>query len=354
MYTKLEVSNFRAFSSIHVAPLNRLNLIAGDNNIGKTGILEALYFLHADFDGLKSLPSLFRRPQPKISGQSRDVVDNFWLWLFHKHDLTQPWTLSVEGESAKQRLFRGELQIGELGRERPFKEGMNPSLAELHVSMTGEQRNTAEAWYKLAQGFNPYRGGPLESPYLVSAISTRFQAPSEDAELFNAIAVRNEDEELVECLRLVEPRLSKLKYLRLPDHEFPYVYADIGFGRGRNLIPATQLGQGFARLLTLFATIMVSKTRILLIDEFENGLQHDALTPIWKALDQLARGRDIQVFATTHSYECIRAAHDAASEATDYDLGVIRLQWNRSKEVEAVVLDREMIETALDARLEVR
>ena len=43
-----------------------------------------------------------------------------------------------------------------------------------------------------------------------------------------------------------------------------------------------------------------------------------------------------------------------ASDATDYDLGVIRLQWSRTKEVEAMVLDREAIDTALDARLEVR
>ncbi len=189
---------------------------------------------------------------------------------------------------------------------------------------------------------------------MVTAISTRFDPPASDAELVNTIAVRNDEEELVDYLRLVEPRLTKLKYLKLPGHNFPYVYADVGFGRGKELIPATQLGQGFARLLSLFATIMVNKTSILLIDEFENGLQHDALTPIWRSLDQLARNRDIQIFATTHSYECIQAAHDAASESSDYDLGVIKLQWNRAKEVEAVVMDREMIETALDQQLEVR
>jgi len=353
MYTKLEISNFRAFSSITVAPLNRINLIAGDNNTGKTGLLEAIYLAHADLDGLRNLPNLFRRQQVNVSSDSRDQTDNFWFWLFHKRQLENAWKISLEGESAEARKATGRLVVGEGNDERPFGKDSDESKPILRIA-TGSNGFSSEAWYQLQHGLSSYRGGPAPSDIKITSLSTRLAAPSDDAELVNSIAVDNEDDELVGYLRLVEPRLRKLKYLKLRDHKFPCVYADIGFGPGKTLIPASQLGRGFARLLSLFATSMVERTQILLIDEFENGLQHDALVPIWKALGQLARNRDIQIFATTHSYECIQAAHNAASEGLDYDLSVIRLQPSRAGEVEAMVLDREAIETALDAHLEVR
>lgn len=353
MYTKLEISHFRAFSSLSIAPLNRINLIAGDNNIGKTGILEAIYLAHANFEDLKNLPYLFRRQQSNVAQNSRDQTDNFWLWLFHNRILSEKWRIALKDSTGARRSLEGKLVLHDGAGELPFVEHANRSNLTLKIS-TDVGEGIHEAWYRLNPGFDAFRGGPTRSSIHVTAVSTKFVSPSDDAELVNTIAVRNEDEELVDYMRLIEPRLKKLKYLKLEGHKFPYVYADIGFGRGKELIPASQLGQGFARLLSLFATLMVNRTQILLVDEIENGLQHDALVPIWNALGKFARDRDIQVFATTHSYECIEAAHEAATSVPDYELGVIRLQWSRTKEVEALVLDREAIETALDSRLEVR
>ncbi|MEY2879830.1 MAG: hypothetical protein RLZZ15_2210 [Verrucomicrobiota bacterium] len=356
MYTKLEISWFRAFKSLTVAPLNRLNLIAGDNNIGKTGILEAIYLAHAtDTQRLQALPSLFRRTQDQGANpdRSQDVSDNFWLWLFHKRNVQGQWRITLRAENGGVES-EGRLANTSTGGIVDYSATMPPETMLYDFSYGEIGAHPRHDYYRLRGGLTLLGDGSSIPQPIITAISTRFGPPADDAELVNSISVRNEKEELIEYLRLIEPRLTKLEYLRLPGHGSAYVYADLGFGRGKQLIPATQLGQGFARLLSLFATVMVKGTQILLIDEFENGLQHDALVPIWKALDLLARNRGIQVFATTHSYECIQAAHEAASAAPDYDLGVVRLQWTREKEVEAVVLGRENIETALDSRLEVR
>lgn len=356
MYSELEISRFRAFKSVKIAPLNRLNLISGDNNIGKTGVLEAIYLAHADtYERLRAMPSLFRRTQEGNghTDRSQDISDNFWLWLFHKRNVAESWGISLQGGSPIITTI-GQLKIAGPNGIVDIAPSTPPSSALLKITNGIVGVGQTHSFFDLEGGLRPHANNPTSAHPAITAVSTRFSPPSDDAELVNVIAVRNEEDELVEYLRLVEPRLAKLKYLRLEGHKFPYVYADIGFGRGKELIPATQLGQGFARLLSLFATIMVKGTKILLIDEFENGLQHEALAPIWRSLDQIARNRGIQVFATTHSYECIRAAHEAAAEGPDYDLGVIRLQWSREKEVEALVLDREMIETALEHHLEVR
>ena len=60
MITSLKLENFRIFTGLEIAPLQRINLFAGANNTGKTGILEALYLLFGDDEQLRQLPSAFR------------------------------------------------------------------------------------------------------------------------------------------------------------------------------------------------------------------------------------------------------------------------------------------------------
>lgn len=78
MLKSLTIENFRAFDSLTLDGLNRINLIAGENNTGKTGVLEALHLLFCDPDKLSEFPGLFRQAQ-----NSRDDFDSFWNWLVH-------------------------------------------------------------------------------------------------------------------------------------------------------------------------------------------------------------------------------------------------------------------------------
>ena len=58
---------------------------------------------------------------------------------------------------------------------------------------------------------------------------------------------------------------------------------------------------------------------MVFIDEIENGIHHSVQCKVWKAIGKLARDLDIQVFATTHSLEMIRAAYEAFKEDGELD-----------------------------------
>ena len=92
---------------------------------------------------------------------------------------------------------------------------------------------------------------------------------------------------------------------------------------------------------------------LLLIDEIENGLHHTVLEEVFVTLLELARTFDVQVFATTHSAECIRAAHEALKEADQHEAAFYRLQ-RINGEIKAVGFDHEMLETAIIHEMEVR
>lgn len=91
------------------------------------------------------------------------------------------------------------------------------------------------------------------------------------------------------------------------------------------MIPVTQMGQGFNRLLDVYSEIVAAETKVLLIDEIENGLHHSVLETIWRGLFHAVNETDVQIFATTHSWECVLAADKAAGKESKDGLNLIRL-----------------------------
>ena len=54
-------------------------------------------------------------------------------------------------------------------------------------------------------------------------------------------------------------------------------------------------------------TMVSEEAGILLIDEIDTGLHYSLIEQLWGALIELSRQLDVQIFATTHSSDCIRA-----------------------------------------------
>jgi len=68
------------------------------------------------------------------------------------------------------------------------------------------------------------------------------------------------------------------------------------------------------RLFGIILSLVNAKEGLLLIDEFENGMHYTVQADAWRAIFQLAERLDIQVFATSHSWDAIEAFQKACSE----------------------------------------
>ena len=367
MLKSLSIKNFRLFRKLEVDSLNRVNLIAGENNSGKTALLEALYLLFGDVRSFMDFPSALRSSFETDQTRGHvpvfaDEFENFWLWLFNQRNLRRP--IEIEGvgddDTALEDTYLVKLSDegsrdstgfafdyfkdgrkvsssavskgdGATGSDKPAKPGTErPSLAD-RVKSIAREKAADSGWPKLV------------------TFSTNPSSPTEDAEYFNQIAAkRGGEKRLVKLLQVVEPRLQDLKYLKLASQ--PLVYADVGM---EDLIPTTQLGQGFTRLLRLYSETLVGRAKIVLIDEIENGIHYSAMPKVWKGIAAIAQQEDLQFFATTHSYECIRSAHEAFSSEGSYDLALHRLERVKD-EIRVVTYDKSTLETSFEMNLEVR
>ena len=96
--------------------------------------------------------------------------------------------------------------------------------------------------------------------------------------------------------------------------------------------------------------VNVENGGVFLIDEIDSGLHFTTLVDIWRVVFDAAARLNVQVFATTHSWECIEAFQKAATEHPE-EGGLIRLERGEDgiraesfSEEELAIITRESIE----------
>jgi AAA15 family ATPase/GTPase len=312
-----------------VEPLKRINLIIGQNNTGKTAVLEALVLLLDDQtqNYRNNLPNLFRT----MGGG--DWNENFWKWLFHN------------------KSQNGNIQIKAF-----FQNGTDYALI-LQGLQAPIDFNPAEYGQAGPIGGVPYRClvtmGKAPVGLKPAIFSTHPSNPTQDAIDYNRVILKRRKKQVEKMLQEIEPRVEAIEALQTGQQgqsSSPLIYADVGLSE---MIPVTQLGQGFNRLLDIYSEIVAADAKVLLIDEIENGLHHSVLPVIWKGLLLAAKEFDVQIFATTHSWECILAADAAARAGENYDLALIRLD-RVQDDIKATVIDEKSLSTAKELQWEMR
>ena len=114
------------------------------------------------------------------------------------------------------------------------------------------------------------------------------------------------------------------------------------------------MGDGMNRILTIILALVNAGDSYLLIDEFENGLHHTVQEDLWKMIFQLAKELNVQVFATTHSDDCIHAFESVMnSEGNESEGQYFRLD-NIGGQIIPTLYSPEELDTADDHQIEVR
>jgi len=361
MYQSFEIRNFRCFGELTISNLEKVNLVAGVNNVGKTALLEALFFHCGAYNpGLAVKIDAFRGID-LIKVEIPKKVQTPWDSLFSGFDSSMRVELIGKNDLTGLRVIRLKLihQPQELAKIARFVEH-GPEKSQI-ISLSMEAAQVLELEYEeqgkhgehyLILDQKGLRTDPLfppPPPFPAFFLAARFRIPpTEEAELFGKLEIIGQQEVLLNPLRVIEPRLQRLAVV--VTRGVPMLHGDIGLDR---LVPLPVMGEGMDRLASLILHIGNAPNGIVLIDEMENGLHHSILSKVWRAIGEVARQFNTQVFATTHSLECIMAAHKAFTESEHYDFRLHRLE--RAKEtIQAVTYDQETLEAAIETGLEVR
>jgi hypothetical protein len=170
---------------------------------------------------------------------------------------------------------------------------------------------------------------------------------TDDSARFADIAVQKRTPDLVKALQVIEPRLTEMQ--AIPVRGSTRLFGDIGLPK---LVALADMGDGMNRLTRLVLAISSAQGGTVLVDEIENGLHYSVHEDVWRVISEALDRFDVQLFATTHSRECIAAAHAVYAERSQCDLGVHRLQ-RIGEQVADISYDCETLGTALESRVEI-
>ncbi|MEA5620342.1 AAA family ATPase [Cronbergia sp. UHCC 0137] len=365
MLHSLTLKNFRCFQDLTIEPLERINLIGGKNNVGKTSLLEAI-FIFINPGNPKSLLQInqFRGISVNRKLNSNEVYNIEELRsCLQNQDTQKTIELScLEDSNLQRRILKirlAESDEAKILRRSLFDDEIELVLAEQSHTTEVRPYDTLVFEYqdetkKTTSHIALTVHGSLVGEYRLDNfpvgiyLTTKKLSTREDVVRYSKLELAKQQDEVLETLNLLEPRLQRLTVL--VGNSEPIIYGDIGM---RELVPLPLMGEGIGRLLSIILAIANAKGGIILIDEIENGLHHSVLTNVWKAIANAARRADVQVFATTHSRECILAAHQAFKNSDKYDFRYHRLD-RTNDDIQAFTYDQDALETSDEFNWEIR
>lgn len=168
--------------------------------------------------------------------------------------------------------------------------------------------------------------------------------------LWKNIELTDKEDLVAEVLRIIEPEIVRVSIDTRENS------AKVRLKNSSKPVPLKNFGEGMNRLLAIALGLVSAEDDMLLIDEIDLGLHHSVQPLMWEIVFQTAKRLNVQVFATTHSSDCVRSFADMANKPEFTGMGnYLRLQ--KSAEDDGVVVvdyDMEELETALELNLETR
>lgn len=329
-----KVENFKRFESLEMNNIGQFNLIVGDNNVGKTSVLEALL---VDADGKRFLNNLyyiltFLRKFDNLEDQYQR---NYFLDYFLNDKIANEQFLFKTQASEGENVYRLTNVPNRQPHERIWQCNSEFLLLEIDVRVETNQKITK---LNLHVPFVPF--GYSYDHDLTKYYSSYIQLSGKRREKF------------IEALRKIVPKIKTIE-------------VNAGFSKdaillvGQNdedaVLPLATFGDGFLKLFRLLISIIIHSGKRLMIDEIDTGIHYSRMKDFWKILIESSIDNQVQLFATTHSKEALQYYKEALEELGYQDKGrVIRLVEHKHKVVKAYTYTFEQFEQSLDNDNEIR
>lgn len=343
MCTSFIAKNFRAFKEIKIHKLARVNLFLGENSVGKTALLEALYiYLHGN--KTEAIAKLLLKKEEHLS--SKEDLASVIKHLFHGHSLPKPNELGIVLSTLKtdkqinktksvtlttdvKDKFDELLMIGQGSKKREYPLSMDFEDFCRHFSIFGDDENNKQENLKFVYGMG--------------------SNSSDVAKLWDSIAFEPKQNEVIKALQIIEPELTDVAFIEVRHPRDRTAIAKISDEK----VPFKSMGDGINRILHIVLNMVNAQNGYLLIDEFENGLHYLVQKQLWKVIFTLSETLNVQVFATTHSSDCIQS-FGSQWQQNDKDFATLhRIDYYQNKHT-VMPYEFEELSNALTTQTEVR
>ncbi len=350
----LTIKGFRGIKDLSISRLGRVTLVAGKNGSGKTTLLEAVQ-VYASRGRYAILNGLLRSREELLEetdeeGGIRAKTD--WDALFHGRHILTGNSINIGPDDPNQQV---KIQI--VSRLTDPLKFFDEDLRWFRIEFRSSWIEFPAIPPSLQREMPRWR--ELDFPPAVDCNTLGPSLPdnSEVSRFWDSVALTDDEDLAVSALnQITDERVERV--------------AVIGQGssgprsnHGRRVmvkiageiapVPLKSLGDGATRFFATALALANSRSGFLVIDEVENGIHHSMQRDLWKMVLQTALENDVQVFAATHSWDCVRGFAQAAMELEDIDGALVRLEQHGDK-TRAIEYSEEELQVVAEHGIEVR
>ena len=355
---KICIDSFRGIRSLELSKLSGINIITGDNNCGKTSVLEVMESFRQP-DDIRTWRSLIRKSSGEAPNRGMTLYEGFCdLFDINSEEKHLKYTITMDGREEMLEVLAKESEdemleskynalLGVLSRAS--KEEYVDLLQlvtkiEIEILLNGEcmvKENIYEG--------QRFLSGPLKRGLPKYKKNITYISPSRHAEgnIFLNQVLDHPDlyEEMLMVLKEYDSDIISINY----DNE-----SNGSVGRGvykilskahKKALPLNVYGDGMKKAILLMSAVIQAKDGILLLDEFETAIHTSAMNKTFKWILETCKRLNVQVLMTSHSKEAIDKVLKCAPSLMD-DMAVYTMY----KEADSVSVRRLEARKAIEAQ----
>ncbi|MEB3161938.1 MAG: AAA family ATPase [Prochlorothrix sp.] len=347
VFDHLQINGYRALEVVDLPQLGQVNILVGDNNSGKTSLLEAISILCNPLDPFQWLEVSQRRlylGRSPLAGLRPNLEAVKWIFP-QKIEIARDILHQRKAPIVKDSSY--EISVNSSGSS-PIQ-GFTAKLGEIYGTGIGKNNqdrfseDSSSVDEDVASEIDSVRPGlELEVEAKLSSTQVSLFEPGPERELFqfwenerfvqrkrnkplvrnatifpsysssepildrlSRVILREEDgtSAVLELIRWFDDDILDIQILSIPGSKATlYIkHKELGFA------PLYIFGDGFKRTLVIALTLLTTSGGVLLVDEIETSIHVSALSHVFSWLIETCRRLEIQLFVTTHSLEAIDA-----------------------------------------------
>jgi AAA15 family ATPase/GTPase len=353
----IEIENFKCFKGFKAEKFSRVNLIAGKNNVGKTAFMEACFLSRAN-----TVHDLYEK---LLEIQThRDIVNRLLLSVDRQQDLEQlimnnaslsiyvkhSYKAVTEDEESGEVVDDSKIYCGRVEIEK------NKGYGEFFIYTRSTMLEETSFHHNIKEYGKPekYNYSQLINVLDMSLKNTKYRYSVNFISPYS-----NSNEELIDIVGQLKIDNKYDAINRHLEEIFNVSAIDIiknepMLKRGGDYYDLSTFGQGIKAFINIIGAMLLLEKDIIFIDEVENGIHYSHFDKLWTIILNLSKQQNIQVFATTHSKECIESYAKVAKFLANKEISYIKMTALKNGTIKASVHDANMLHYMLEDGHEVR
>ena len=309
MLEKFSINGYKQFENIKLDSLANINFIVGNNNVGKTTILEAVYAWTCGLNLDKSLPWTVKRHT--FFGNPYSLAEAIYS-LAKKRDKKIEFSFSGTDNNQEvtfsHHININNLYLGDGNMDEEFSNlqrggftGSNNDNRMIVARWDISYTDNIFANYEISipeffnQNIPSYKSAgfmDLLAHRVVQQININYSQIKRKGLL----------DDVIKRMKEVFPEIESIDMIPYPDGTPAPISVKV---LGNGYLPIYSFGDGFQKWFYIISTTVLYKDAIMCIDEIDATLHPSAQADFCKTLIQYADTYNVQIFATTHNIEFI-------------------------------------------------